>query len=505
LLNTSIAPPVANLSGQSLGYGYQPVGTTSASQSVTLSNTGGSNLVVYSISVSGTYAGDFKETNNCPAAIAPNAGCTINVSFAPTAQGARTASVVITDNSSGGLQSVALSGTGTVPVVSLAPSAGLSFGSQPLGKTSSGQNITLTNTGGAALSINSITITGTNVGDFSQTNSCGSSVAAGAFCTVSVTFTPTATGARSASVSITDNAAGSPQTITLSGTGILPTVSLSPATLTFATQNLNSTSAAQPITLTNSGSALLTISSISITGANAGDFAQTNTCGSTLAAGASCAISVTFTPTASGSRSASVSIADSAAGSPQSVAISGTGGSPDFSLSASPASATVTAGSTATYQLKATPVNGFNQSVTFACTGLPNLSSCNESPASVTPNGSAATSNLSISTTATTTTTSLNHGLPDELGGRTTLALAALFACLFSLAGTRKRASKLFLILIIAALFSAIGGCGGGGGHSTTTTNPGTPAGTYTVTVTATSGSGNSLLSHGTSVTLIVQ
>ena len=505
LLNQSIAPPVAALSGKTLSFGNQPVGTASAAQSITLSNTGGSNLSVYSITVTGANAADFKGTNTCTAALSPNASCTISVSFAPAAAGARSASVVISDNASGGQQTVALTGTGTVPVVTLAPSAGLSFGSQPLGITSAGQNITLTNTGSAALSITGITLTGTNTGDFGQTNTCGSSVAAGAFCTISVTFIPTTTGARSASVSITDNAVGSPQTVALSGTGVVAAVTLAPMSLNFQTQGLNTASAAQSITLTNSGMATLTISSITIAGANSGDFTQTNTCGASLGVGANCTVSVTFTPTASGARAAAVSIADNASGSPQSVALSGTGGSPDFSLSPSPGSATVTAGSTATYKLTVTPVNGFNQSVSFACTGLPNLSSCSESPANVTPSGGPAASNLSISTTATTTTMSSFQGPPDGHRARTTLAFAAFLACVFSLARARRRRSDLFLIMLIAAFFGAITGCGGGGSHNSTITNPGTPVGTYTVTVTATSGSGNSALTHSATVTLTVQ
>jgi hypothetical protein len=105
-------------------------------------------------------------------------------------------------------------------------------------------------------------------------------------------------------------------------------VSLSPTSVTFASQQVNSTSGAQTVTVTNSGTAPLTISGISLAGTNPGDFAQTNTCPvspATLAASANCTVSVTFTPTAGGSRSASLSVADNAAGSPQTAALSGTG------------------------------------------------------------------------------------------------------------------------------------------------------------------------------------
>jgi Cep192 domain 4 len=134
-----------------------------------------------------------------------------------------------------------------------------------------------------------------------------------------------------ASMTIRDNASGSPQSVALSGSGttpLAPAVSLSPPSLSFGNQQVNTTSAAQTVTLTNSGNTALTINDIGLSDTNSGDFAQINTCPSnsrTLAAGASCTIRVTFTPTASGSRSASVTITDDALGSPQSVPLSGTG------------------------------------------------------------------------------------------------------------------------------------------------------------------------------------
>src|SRR5207245_702397 len=156
--------------------------------------------------------------------------------------------------------------------------------------------------GNAALSITSIAVTGANSGDFAQTNNCGALVAAAdrnsAF-SGSVTFTPAASGARSGAVTITDNASGSPQTANLTGTGVASAVSLAPASVAFGSQQVGSTSAAQAVTLTNTGNAALAITSIAVTGANGGDFAQTNNCGTLVAAAASCTINVTFTPTTS--------------------------------------------------------------------------------------------------------------------------------------------------------------------------------------------------------------
>src|SRR5205085_272322 len=150
-----------------------------------------------------------------------------------------------------------------------------------------------------------------------QTNTCGSSVAAGASCTISVTFAPALVGARSASISIADSATGSPHTRSEERrVGRVAQASLRPPSLTFQIQNLATTSAAQTITLSNPGTAAFTITSIGVTGTNLSDFHQTNTCASSVAAGASCTISVTFAPALVGARSASISVVDSATGSP---------------------------------------------------------------------------------------------------------------------------------------------------------------------------------------------
>jgi probable HAF family extracellular repeat protein len=210
----------------------------------------------------------------------------------------------------------------SAPNASLSPTS-LTFSSQAIGTTSAAKTVTLKNTGTASLSITNIAITGTNAGDFAQTHTCGSSLAVGASCSISVTFKPTASGTRAAAVSVSDNAAGSPQKVSLSGIGT--TAKLSPNSLSFGTVAIGTTSPGKTVTLTNVGTTTLTISGIAITGTNTGDFAQTHTCGSSLAAGASCSISITFKPTTTGTRSAALSVSDNAAGSPQKVSLSGIG------------------------------------------------------------------------------------------------------------------------------------------------------------------------------------
>jgi hypothetical protein len=199
----------------------------------------------------------------------------------------------------------------------------VSFGTVAIGTTSLVEAVTLTNVGGTTLTINGIAITGVNAGDFAQTHACGSSLAAGASCSISVTFKPKASGTRTAALSVTDNAPGSPQTVTLTGRGT--TAKLSPTSLSLGTVAIGTTSLVEAVTLTNVGGTTLTINGIAITGVNAGDFAQTHACGSSLTAGASCSISVTFKPTASGTRTAALTVTDNASGSPQTVSLSGTG------------------------------------------------------------------------------------------------------------------------------------------------------------------------------------
>ena len=179
--------------------------------------------------------------------------------------------------------------------------------------------MTLTNTGLGILGITKVSVTG----PFTQTNNCGSQVAAGGSCAFSVKFKPTTSGTLTGAVSIADNASGSPQKITLTGTGT--DIQLTPTNLNFGNQPVRTKSAPKRVTLSNKGSVAVSITSISLTGTDSGDFSETNTCGNKVAAGQECFITVTFTPVAKGKRTAEVSINDNGGGSPQTVALSGTG------------------------------------------------------------------------------------------------------------------------------------------------------------------------------------
>ena len=328
----AVKAAVVNLSPAGpLTFASTAVGTTEgARQSITLKNTGTATLGSLAISITGTDASSFSQSNTCGTSVVAGGHCAIIVTFKPAASGSLTAEVSIADNANGSPQTVSLAGTGTAPAVSLSTKGPLTFASTVVGTTEGArQSITLKNTGTATLGSLAISITGTDASSFSQSNTCGTSVVAGGHCAIIVTFKPAASGSLTAKVSIVDNATGSPQTVSLAGTGTAPVVSLSPTSLSFPTTKKGTTAATKAITLKNTGTAALALSGsglgISMAGTDASSFSQTNTCGTSVAAKGQCTITVSFKPAATGSLSASVKIADHASNSPQSVGLSGKG------------------------------------------------------------------------------------------------------------------------------------------------------------------------------------
>ncbi len=319
-----VSGPVAMITPSTLTFASTAVGTTAATQSISLKNTGTKPLTLSAIAVSGTGATSFMETNNCPASVAINGVCTVTVTFNPKSTGSLSAAVNFTDNAGGSPQKVIVSGVGTAPVVSLSASS-LNFASTAVGSSAASQAVTLKNTGTGALTISGLSIAGTNASSFTETNTCGSGLAIGASCTITVTFKPTVVGANMAAIKIADNATGSPQSINLTGTATGPSVSLTPTSLTFAATPVGTFAATQTVTVKNTGTGPLTIASVGLTGTNASSFSLGKTCGTTLAASASCTVTVGFKPVAAGALSAALKLTDNAAGGSQSVSILGTG------------------------------------------------------------------------------------------------------------------------------------------------------------------------------------
>jgi hypothetical protein len=335
--------PLVSLSTTTLNFGSQPENTNSLSQTITVANVGNQALTLQSPVESGPDVAQFFFSGKditCGSSVAAGTSCAIGVVFAPKAIGTFHAQITLTDNSGGianSTQIIAVAGTATAPapVATVTPS-GLAFGGIRVGTASGTQQVTVLNTGSTVLSVTSIATSGANTADFAVASfgsgACTlgrSTLAAQASCTVSVRFAPAATdspGAKSAGLVITDNAAGSPQVVALSGTATAsPTIQVSTPSLQFEPQSAGTASTTQIVTVTNPGTTSLSINGFSVGGANAADFRQANNCPPSLGAGAFCTVSVVFQPTfeASPTRSAILNISDNASGSPQLVALSG--------------------------------------------------------------------------------------------------------------------------------------------------------------------------------------
>jgi hypothetical protein len=368
-------------------------------------------------------------------------------------------------------------------------------------------NVTLTTTGGFSRVV-TFSCTGLPVGancSFAPASVSGSGASV---LTLSISAS-TPLGIYPVSITASSNTLMSTAVLALTvATSAGPTASVDPGSLTFAPQPAGTTSSPQTVTVTNTGGASLTISSVVITGTNVGDFTQTNTCkpSPSLASGAACQISVTFTPGGIGPRSATLSVTDNGTGSPQTVPLNGTG--PDFSVSASPSTATVSPGQTATYTISLAPSAGFSQMVGLTCSGAPALAACAVMPSSVQLNGTGTTAaTVNITTTAPGGGwVYRSPGPRKRLGQPTPLPLALLVLTLIAFLWSWRQCTpfawtRLLSVTVILWAGATIISCGGGtsGGGS-----PGTPAGTYTITVVA-SPSGATGITHNTKLTLVVQ
>jgi hypothetical protein len=302
LLTASTAvQPAITMSPAAVTFGTQPVATASAAQTITVTNSGNAPLILTKVATTG----DFNETDNCAGTtLAVGLTCAIQVRFLPTSTGNRSGLLTVYGNVAGGQAKAVLSGTASAAAPIVLDPILVTFPSTTIGATSPVQNITISNTGATSIALQTPSVSGA---DFKMTaNTCGASLPSSTGCTVAIAFTPTASGLRSGTFSISDDAGT--QTASLSGIGTSPaTDALSPLALTFAPQQITTASAAQQITLTNSGDLPLTLIAAQIT---AGDFIVVNACGNSLNPHSTCSINVGFAPKNVGTLTGELTVSD---------------------------------------------------------------------------------------------------------------------------------------------------------------------------------------------------
>jgi hypothetical protein len=279
--------PGISIDPTSVSFGTQNAGSTT-SRIVSVANSGTMALAINSISVTG----DYTATQDCPGRLSPRLSAQSILFSSQWEPVSRNGVLTISDNAPGGPHTVALDGSGTGPVFDVQPAPVWSFGNQPVNTTSATKNFTIRNVGNTSMTITGIVASGDFA--FSQSGTCTTLSPFSSVCTLSVTFTPTSAGPKAGAVTITHSALGSPHSVQLTGTGV--EVAFSPASLAFGDVHTGAT-ATQTVTLTNNSSSVVSIAGITVpTG-----FSQQSACGSTLGAGMSCLIDVTFAPTLAGS------------------------------------------------------------------------------------------------------------------------------------------------------------------------------------------------------------
>jgi hypothetical protein len=325
------AAPAAAVSPASLSFPAATIGQSAGTLAATLSNTGNADLNVTTLSLSGAAAADYRIAGGTCAngsTLAAGASCTVQVGFTPSAAGTRAAALVIAHNATGGSSTVTLSGTGNaVPQATIALSANaLDFGALVSGVAAPARSVTVNNTGQAALSFTSIAIGGANAGAFALGGTCASAtpVPAGGSCTLTVSANASSSGPLSATLTLASNASNGPVAVALAGTVAAPApgIAASPSAVAFGAHTIGAAATTLDVTLANTGNVALALGSVSVSGSGAVTLAG-KTCGTALAVGASCTVTLAFAPAAQGAVAATLAVASNAA--PLQVAVSGSG------------------------------------------------------------------------------------------------------------------------------------------------------------------------------------
>jgi hypothetical protein len=331
-VNLSGVGSAIQLTGAPLSFGNQLVKTTSVAKSTTVKNTGTSPITMNAITLTNTT--DYTiTTNTCPASgstLAGGASCTISVTFNPKSTGLKRASVVINDTDPSTPQLIGLSGTGTSNV-SLSPTT-ISFATTAVGLTSSTTKITLTNKTGVSITLSTpaITITGPFASAASSTCTNGLVIASLGTCIINAQFKPTSVGFANGTISVNDSDVTSPQSVAVSGNGT--GVKFSPTSVNFGNVT-KGTQVSTTVTINNVGTTNIYFTGAEMTGTNSADYSDSygnsppcyNTISNPLKPAGTCTITVYFTPSIVGTENATYKVFDSSVGSPQGLALTGTG------------------------------------------------------------------------------------------------------------------------------------------------------------------------------------
>lgn len=478
------------LSNGALTFANTQVGNVSAAQVVTLTNNGTATIHVLSTLT----ATDFTSSTTC-GTLLPGATCTFNVEFSPTTASTstvRSGTLEIQSDASTSLEFISLIGTSAAAPLTLNPTS-LNFGTVSVGSSET-LDVSVTNNAGSPVTFTGVTLSGDYSSSRGTCPANGATLAGGSSCTLSVIFTPTATGTRSGTLSLLNDATQVPLTVSLTGSAVTGSLKVTPGALSFSSIDVGAT-ASLTLTLLNTGAASVSGITNAISGVNAGDFAVTAPCSTTsLAPNQGCTETVTFTPAATGSRVAQLSVASSDPSGPAVIALSGTGvqaGSFVLTVNgASSATVTVKSGSPATFALLLTPLNGFTGNVALTCTPVVAAQYANCSLL-------ASTLTLGAAQSSTATINTITKQIAKGFGG------FALILLPFATISRRRRRMGVLSVLKLGVVCLAFSGCGGGpstGGYGLLYS----PAGTYQYQVTASSTSGTPVSSSVT-LNLIVQ
>lgn len=456
-------------------FGYTLLVGPYPAQNVTVTNKSANTVNISAVSVTG----DFSQSSNCIGALAPQAACTISVTFVPTTEGDRYGQLSVTHNGTGSPQQAALHGLGQ-NYLRLTPSP-VDFGRQAVGTTSAQHYLSVGNSSNVGVTISSIAISDPQFA-LAQ-NPCPTPLPPFFGCALQFVFTPSSPGLHQATLTVTTSAPPSTETAILQGTGDGPDLALSAQSLTFGTVELGAPPSLQNVMVTNSGTTDVQFSAISASG----DFSQTNTCPTILHAGAQCSIAVSFNPSATGTRSGSLSVAANVSSGPRTISLAGTG--VDFQLtspSSGATSQTVKAGQTATFTLQVIGGTGFSDLVTFACSNVPAGYTCTPNPQSIAV--SSAAQNITVTVTTPATAGNIAATISSSnLAPSVFVELASALLLLMTLLHRR----KLPLVPVAMALaLILLPSCGGGSSGNPPSQPPPTTPQTHTITVTGASSAG---------------